>query len=124
MDLSTAPRLAMRANPRAQSCFSKLLLQQYAHHKSLVRYADDFVLLCRKITPRLESFVTKKIEQWLGLKINRDKTRIYEVKASESGLDFLGFNFQLAFSPYGPKRRYWRIAPSKKSEQREIARVR
>ena len=90
----------------------------------LVRYADDFVLLCRKITPRLESFVAEKIEQWLGLKINRDKTRIYEVKASESGLDFLGFNFQLAFSPYGPKRRYWRIAPSKKSEQREIARVR
>jgi RNA-directed DNA polymerase len=90
----------------------------------LVRYADDFVLLCRKITPRLESFVTEKIEQWLGLKINRDKTRIYEVKASESGLDFLGFNFQLAPSPHGPKRRYWRIAPSKKSEQREVARVR
>ena len=90
----------------------------------LVRYADDFVLLCRKITPKLESFVTEKIEQWLGLKINRDKTRIYEVKASESGLDFLGFNFQLAPSPYGPKRRYWRIAPSKKSEQREVARVR
>jgi RNA-directed DNA polymerase len=90
----------------------------------LVRYADDFVLLCRKITPRLESFVTEKIEQWLELKINRDKTRIYEVKASESGLDFLGFNFQLAPSPHGPKRRYWRIAPSKKSEQREVARVR
>jgi hypothetical protein len=67
-----------------------------------VRYADDFVLLCRKVTPRLESFVTEKIEQWLGLKINRDKTRIYEVKASESGLDFLGFNFQLAPSPHGP----------------------
>jgi hypothetical protein len=63
-------------------------------------------MLCRKITPRLESFVTEKIEQWLGLKINRDKTRIYEVKASESGLDFLGFNFQLAPSPHGPKRRY------------------
>jgi RNA-directed DNA polymerase len=90
----------------------------------LIRYADDFVLLCRKITPRLESFVTEKIEQWLGLKINRDKTRIFEVKASESGLDFLGYNFRLAPSPYGPKHRYWRIAPSKKSEQREIARLR
>ena len=67
----------------------------------LIRYADDFVLLCRKITPRLESFVTEKIEQWLGLKINRDKTRVYEVKGSESGLDFLGYNFQLAPSPHG-----------------------
>ena len=36
------------------------------------------------------------IERWLGLKINRDKTRIYEVKASQSGLDFLGYNFMLA----------------------------
>jgi len=90
----------------------------------LIRYADDFVLLCRKVTPRLESFVTEKLEQWLGLKINRDKTRVFEVKASESGLDFLGYNFRLAPSPHGPKRRYWRIAPGKKSEQREIARLR
>jgi hypothetical protein len=42
------------------------------------------------ITPRLESFVIEKIGRWLGLKTNRDKTRIYEVKASQSGLDFLG----------------------------------
>ena len=90
----------------------------------LVRYADDVVLLSRKITPRLESFVTKKIEQWLGLKINRDKTRIYEVKASGHGLDFLGYNFSLALAPHGPKRRYWRVAPSKKSVQREIAQLR
>ena len=90
----------------------------------LVRYADDFVLLSRKITPRLESFVTEKIEQWLGLKINRDKTRIYEVKASGNGLDFLGYNFSLALAPHGPKRRYWRVAPSKKSVQREIAQLR
>jgi hypothetical protein len=40
------------------------------------------------------------------------------------GLYFLGYNFQLAPSPHGPKRRYWRIAPRKKSEQREVARVR
>jgi hypothetical protein len=56
---------------------------------TLIRYADDFAILSRKITPRLESFVSEKIEQWLGLKINRDKTRIYEVKVSGNGLDFL-----------------------------------
>ncbi len=41
----------------------------------LVRYADDFVILSRKITPRLEGFVSEKIEQWLGLKINRGGCR-------------------------------------------------
>jgi RNA-directed DNA polymerase len=86
--------------------------------------ASHLVILCNKVTPRLESFVTEKIEQWLGLKINRDKTRIYEVKASENGLDFLGYNFKLTLAPHGPKRRYWRVAPSKKSIQREIARLR
>jgi hypothetical protein len=70
---------------------------------TLIRYADDFVILCRKITPRLERFVSETIEQWLGLKINRDKTRIYEVKASENGLDFLGYNFSMALAPHGPK---------------------
>jgi RNA-directed DNA polymerase len=64
---------------------------------TLIRYADDFVILCRKITPRLERFVSEKIEQWLGLKINRGKTRIYEVKASENGLDFLGYKDPTCF---------------------------
>ena len=48
--------------------------------------ATHLVILSREITPRLEGFVSEKIEQWLGLKINRDKTRIYEVKTSENGL--------------------------------------
>jgi RNA-directed DNA polymerase len=90
----------------------------------LIRYADDLVILSRKITPRLEGFVSEKIEQWLGLKINRDKTRIYEVKTSENGLDFLGYNLRLAHAPHGPKRRYWRVASSKKSIQRETAQLR
>ena len=86
--------------------------------------ATHLVILGREITPRLESFVSEKIEQWLGLKINRDKTRIYEVKASENGLDFLGYNFSLALAAYGPKRRYWRVAPSKKSVHRETIQLR
>src|SRR5260370_2663372 len=91
---------------------------------TLIRYADDFVILGRKITPRLESFVSEKIEQWLWLKINRDKTRIYEVKASENGLDFLVYNFSLALAPYGPKRRYCRVAPTKNSAHRETNHLR
>src|SRR4029077_12129638 len=33
-------------------------------------------------------------------------------------------NFRLTLAPHGPKRRYWRVAPSKKSVQREIAQLR
>ena len=41
----------------------------------LVRYADDFVVLARYIGPDLEQFIESKIESWLGLEINREKTR-------------------------------------------------
>lgn len=79
----------------------------------MIKHAD-FCLIAT-----LQPLCTIAGEQWLGLKINRDKTRIYEVKASENRLDFLGYNFSLALSPHGQKRRYWRAAPSKKSVQRE-----
>jgi hypothetical protein len=39
------------------------------------------------------------------------------LKARGNGLDFLGYNFSLALAAHGPKRRYWRVAPSKKSVQ-------
>jgi hypothetical protein len=64
-------------------------LGHYWAKVELIMYADDFVRLCRKITSKLASFVTEKTEQWLGLKINRDKTHISKVRARESVLGFL-----------------------------------
>jgi RNA-directed DNA polymerase len=40
---------------------------------ALVRYADDFVVLARSAGENLGEFIEKKIEGWLGLKINREK---------------------------------------------------
>src|SRR5260370_14792536 len=42
----------------------------------LVRYADDFVVMARHQSPQLTTWVEKMLEDWLGLKINRTKTRI------------------------------------------------
>src|SRR5436189_3181641 len=42
----------------------------------LVRYADDFVILTREVEGKLRKFVEEKIEVWLGLRINREKTRL------------------------------------------------
>jgi hypothetical protein len=39
------------------------------------------------------------------------------LKARGNGQDFLGYNFSLSLAAHGPKRRYWRVAPSKKSVQ-------
>ena len=52
---------------------------QWAKAK-LVRYADDFVVLAREITPRLRDFIEGKLEGWLGLQLNREKTRVLDLR--------------------------------------------
>ena len=56
----------------------------------LVRYADDFVVMCGSREQAVE--VKERLRAWLapkGLGFNEDKTRIVH---AEDGFDFLGFN--------------------------------
>jgi RNA-directed DNA polymerase len=46
----------------------------------LVRYADDFVVLTRYGGAALRTFIESKLESWLGLKLNREKTREVDLK--------------------------------------------
>ena len=52
---------------------------QWAQAK-LVRYADDFVALARRISPRLRDWIEGRLEGWLGLQINREKTRVLDLR--------------------------------------------
>lgn len=85
----------------------------------LVRYADDFVILARHAGEDLRGFVEEKIEGWLGLKINREKTRVVNLRQEGAALDFLGFSFRHERSIYAKGKRYWNMHPSKKSLARE-----
>ena len=66
----------------------------------LVRYADDFVVLARYQGERLVGWVETKIEDWLGLKWKREKTRIVNLNAEGSSLDFLGYTCRYDRSLY------------------------
>lgn len=92
----------------------------------LVRYADDFVILSRYVGKRIESWVEEKIERRLGLKINRDKTRvIHDLRADGEKLDFLGFSVKYAHDLYGRKgRKYQCTEPSAKACGRMREKVR
>ena len=85
----------------------------------LVRYADDFVILARYISPRIEAFIEQKIEGWLGLSINREKTRVFDVREPGQTLDFLGYSFRYDRSIQRHPGRYWNLTPSRKALQRE-----
>ncbi len=85
----------------------------------LVRYADDFVVLSRSPGSRLTDWTESKLEGWLGLEINRDKTRVVNLKEQGASLDFLGFTFRYHADLYVRGRRYLNVAPSAKSLKKE-----
>lgn len=85
----------------------------------LVRYADDFVVMARYIGPRLTEWIEGKLEGWLGLTINREKTRVIRVTESGEYLDFLGYRFRHDRDLKGRARKYWNWEPSPKAQARE-----
>jgi RNA-directed DNA polymerase len=92
---------------------------QWAKAK-LVRYADDFVVLARYQGPKLRGWIEEKIENWLKLEINRDKTRVVDLREEKASLDFLGYTFRWQGDRYGRAgQRYVHVGPSKKSLQKE-----
>lgn len=95
---------------------------QWAKAK-LVRYADDFVVLARWIKPPLTQWIEEKIEGWLGLQINREKTRVLNLRRPDHALDFLGFTFRHDRDRYGGDHRYLNVFPSKKALKRERAKI-
>jgi RNA-directed DNA polymerase len=86
----------------------------------LVRYADDFVVLARQQSPRLRTFIETKLETWMGLEINREKTRVVHLKEHGASLDFLGFTFRYDRDRRGRGHHYLNVHPSK----RAVARMR
>jgi RNA-directed DNA polymerase len=89
----------------------------------LVRYADDFVVMAQCQSPQLVDWVEKKLEDWLGLKINRTKTRIVDLKVKGTQLDFLGYQFRYDRDRFGHDRRYLNWGPSAKAVKREQAKL-
>ena len=59
----------------------------------MVRYADDFVILCRD--RQTAEAALQKVQEWTaqaGLTLHPEKTRV--VDAEQDGFDFLGYHFQ------------------------------
>lgn len=60
----------------------------------MVRYADDFVVLCRNRDEALQALA--ELERWTasaGLQLHPDKTRIVDA-TQPGGFDFLGYHFE------------------------------
>lgn len=95
------------------------------HDAHIVRYADDFVILCSRAPERYLDEARKVLDR-LGLTLNAQKTRIVDVRREP--FDFLGHRFAVQPSKRtGELKTYYYPAPkamaSVKKKIREVVRV-
>lgn len=103
--------------------FDKVFLREKKHSEArLIRYADDFVIMTRRYQDEVGTYVREKIETWLGLKINEEKTKVVDLKRGEE-LTFLGYTFVFRKDLKGRDKKYLNMTPSKKAVQKEKDRI-
>ena len=90
----------------------------------LVRYADDFVVMARYQSERLKGWIEGKLEKWLGLEVNREKTRTLQLRDEGQTLNFLGYCFRYEKDLKGRNTRYLSFFPSEKAMAKERETIR
>jgi len=92
------------------------------HDAHLVRYADDFVILCKR-RPERYLAEAKRVIDHLGLTLNAQKTRI--VNAEEEPFIFLGHKFAVQLSKVSGKRKtfYYPSPKAMRSVKKKIQEV-
>lgn len=93
-----------------------------AHDAHIVRYADDFVILCKE-RPEFYLEQAKQVLDRLGLTLNAKKTRVLNAKGEP--FDFLGHRFAVQASKLTgePKTFYYPAPKAMKSVKRKIREV-
>jgi len=67
--------------------------KRFGHLGELVRYADDFVILCKRKAQAVEALkAVKWIMDKLELTLHSEKTRLVDMYFGKDSFDFLGFN--------------------------------
>jgi group II intron reverse transcriptase/maturase len=103
--------------------------RRYAHLGELVRYADDFVIMCdTKVACEQAEQRVRDVFARLGLELHPEKTRRVDLSRGRDGFDFLGCHLRKRMS--GPiwKRSHQRVYylqrwPSSRAMQRIRQRV-
>jgi RNA-directed DNA polymerase len=89
----------------------------------LVRYADDMVILARRVGPELRGWIEHTLEARMGLEVNREKTQVVRLRWEGGQVDFLGFTLRFAQGRRGGGH-YLKVAPSRQALAREGDRLR
>jgi len=78
--------------------------RDWSHLGKLVRYADDFVVMCRRKSQAEEAMHRiQEILAGLRLELHPKKTKLVELGIGKEGFDFLGCHFRLVRSVFRQK---------------------
>lgn len=97
-------------------------------HGRLVRYADDFVVMCRsEEQAHAARELARQILADLGLELHREKTRVVDLTEGREGFEFLGCHFHARVSgkllERGIRRYYLQRWPSQAAMRRVRQRI-
>jgi len=72
--------------------------------------------VCESASARLDRGQAGRL---LGLQVNREKTRVLDLRQPGQSLTFWATRFGRTGDQYGRPQRYWNLAPSRKAVARE-----
>ena len=81
--------------------------------------ATHLVVLAKQMGSETIEFIESRLEGKFQLEINREKTRVVDLREEGASLDFLGYTFRYDRDLKGRDRKYLNVFPSKKAVQRE-----
>lgn len=119
------------ASPLLANIYLHAFDQAWSAHGTgeLVRYCDDFVVLCRTRN-EAETALSKARNLFaeLGLELHPDKTKVVDLREGREGFDFLGCHLRARMSgplyeKYGICRYYLQRGPSQRSMKRIRAKI-
>jgi RNA-directed DNA polymerase len=129
---------AMTAGTPQGGVISPLLSNIYLHaldlafsdgsHGRLIRYADDFVVMCSsEAQAHAAQELAREVLGDLGLELHREKTRVVDLTEGREGFDFLGCHFHARVSgkllESGIRRYYLQRWPSQAAMKRLRERI-
>ena len=75
--------------------------RDFSHLGRIVRYADDFVIMCRRESQAREALRrVQEILTYLRLELHPEKTKVVELGIGKEGFDFLGCHFRIVRSHF------------------------
>jgi RNA-directed DNA polymerase len=112
-------------SPLLSNIYLQALDQAFADgaHGRLVRYADDFVVICRSEAEAIAAQqLAGEVLAGLGLELHPEKTKVVDLREGREGFDFLGCHFRARVSgrmlEQGVRRYYLQRWPSNRAMTR------